>query len=89
VKVELFYTQGCGSCTASKDELRAAVLDADPAVTWRDIDPVKELDYAVELGVASLPSVAIDGKVIFTTLPTPEQLRKAVLTRRAEASNGR
>lgn len=89
MKVELFYTDGCGSCTASKEELKAAVLDAAPEVTWREIDPVKELDYAVELGVASLPSVAIDGRVVFTSLPTPEQLRKAVLAKREESTSGR
>lgn len=89
MKVELFYTDGCASCTSFKGALEAAVLSAIPDVVWREVDPLKEMDYAVELGVASLPSVAIDGKVVFTTLPTAEQLRKAVLARRAEASNGR
>lgn len=89
MKVELFFTDGCGSCAAFKGELEAAVLGAVPDVVWRDVDPVKELDYAVELGVASLPSVAIDGKVVFTSLPTAEQLRKAVLARRLEVSGGR
>lgn len=88
MKVELFYIDGCRSCTAAKDELKAAVLDAGPEVTWREIDAVKELDYAVELGVASLPSVAIDGKVVFTSLPTPEVLCKVVLTKHREASSG-
>ena len=87
--VELFYTDGCASCVAFKDELRAAVLCSEPTAVWRDVDPVKELDYAVELGVASLPSVAIDGKLVFTSLPSAEQLRKAVLARRAEVSRGR
>ena len=88
MKVELFYTDGCASCTAFKGELETAVLGVIPDVVWRDVDPLKEMDYAVELGVASLPSLAIDGKVVFTTLPTAEQLRKAVLARRAEVSNG-
>lgn len=89
MKVELFYTDSCGSCTAHKGELEAAALGAVPEVIWRDVDPVQELDYAVELGVASLPSLAIDGKVIFTSLPTAEQLRKAVLARRQEVAGGR
>lgn len=89
MKVELFYTDGCGSCTAFKGELEAVVVGAVPDAVWRDVDPLKELDYAVELGVASLPSVAIDGKVVFTSLPTAEQLRKAVLARRLEVSGGR
>lgn len=89
MKIELFYTEGCASCTAFKAEIEAAALDAVPDLVWRDVDPLKEMDYAVELGVASLPSLAIDGKVVFTSLPTAEQLRKAVLARRAEALNGR
>ena len=89
MKVELFYTNGCASCVAFKDELRSAVLSAEPSAVWRDVDPVEELDYAVELGVASLPSVAIDGKLAFTSLPSAEQMRKAVLARRGEVYRGR
>lgn len=89
MKVELFYTDGCGSCTASKGELQASVMDAVPDVVWREVDPLQELDYAIELGVASLPSVAIDGKLVFTSLPTAEHLRKAVLARLLEVSGGR
>lgn len=89
MKVELFYTDGCESCTAFKGALKAVVMDAVPDVIWRDVDPLKELDYAVDLGVASLPSVAIDGKLVFTSLPSMEQLRKAVLARRLEVSGGR
>lgn len=89
MKVELFSTDGCASCTAFKGELESAVLGTVPDLVWRDVDPLKELDYAVELGVASLPSIAIDGKVVFTSLPTVEQLRKAVLARRLEVTGGR
>ena len=53
VKVELFYTDGCASCNAFKGELEAVVLGAVPGVVWRDVDPLKELDYAVELGLAT------------------------------------
>lgn len=89
MKVELFYTDGCASCTAYKDRLQAAAISAVPDLVWRDVDPVKELDYAVELGVASLPSVAIDGKVVFTSLPTAEQLRNALLATQGGVSSGR
>lgn len=89
MKFELFYAEGCASCTASNRHLEAAVLRAVPEVIWRNVDAVNELDYAVELGVASLPSLAIDGKLVFTSLPTAEQLCKAALARRAEATNGR
>lgn len=89
MKVELFHAAGCERCTAAHESLRAGALAADPCVVWREVDAVRELDYAVELGVATLPSVVIDGELVFTSLPTSEQLRKAVLARRAEVSNGR
>ena len=89
MKVELFHAAGCERCAASHESLRAGALSVDPDIVWREVDAVKELDFAVDLGVATLPSVAIDGELVFTSLPTSEQLRKAVLARRAKVSNGR
>jgi hypothetical protein len=33
------------------------------------------MDRAVELGVMSPPSLAIDGELVFPALPTPQRLR--------------
>lgn len=88
MKVEFFHTEGCRSCSDSRNELRAAALRVDPAVAWREVDAVKELDYAVEVGVAALPAVAIDGKLLLSAL-TPEQLAGAMHARRGEVANGR
>lgn len=89
MKVEFFHTVGCKSCEEWREALRTAAERAMPGLAWREVDVTRELDYAVEMGVASLPSVAIDGKVVFTSLPTADQLRKAVLARRLEISGGR
>lgn len=35
----------------------------------------------IELGVITLPSIAIDGEVIFTSMPTDVQFRKALIER--------
>jgi len=42
---------------------------------------VDSVDHAVELGVMTLPSIAIDGEVVFTAMPTVGQLRKALIER--------
>jgi thioredoxin 1 len=83
MKVELFHTIGCKSCADAREALKAAAQGAVPAVVWRDVDVTRELDYAVEIGVLALPAIAVDGRLAFSTLPTPEQLA-AELQRRAQ-----
>ncbi len=89
MKVEYFYAEGCNRCADSRKNLQAAVLAADPGAVWREVNALKEIDYAVELGVATLPAVAIDGKLEFYSAPTTEQLTKAVTSRLAAAHLGR
>ena len=81
MKVELFYTPGCEKCADSKDELRALATQLVPDLVWRELNVLDELDYAVEVGVLTLPSIAIDGEVIFSSLPTPRQLRRELTKR--------
>ncbi|MFM0597254.1 thioredoxin family protein [Paraburkholderia dilworthii] len=78
MKVELFYTPGCSRCTAVQAELKVVAERAVHHLVWRDVDALEELDYAVELGVLTLPAIAIDGKLVFSSLPTPNQLREAL-----------
>ena len=81
MKVELFYTPGCEKCTDSKDELRALATELVPDLVWRELNVLDELEYAVEVGILTLPSMAIDGEVIFSSLPTPRQLRRELTKR--------
>lgn len=46
----------------------------------------EKLDYAVELGVLTLPSIVIDGELVFTSMPSPEQWRAALKQRTARPS---
>ena len=85
MKIEIFAAKGCQKCEASQAELREIALDMVPVVEWRLVNVLDELDYAVGLGILSLPSVAIDGEVVFTSLPTEKQLR-AVLKKKVAIS---
>jgi glutaredoxin len=76
MKVEMFYTPGCSACGARHDELRA-VKDLE----WREINVLDSVDHAVQLGVMTLPSLVIDGELVFTSMPTVAQLRKALIER--------
>ena len=85
MKVEVFYTPGCAACVAQHDELRAAARRAIRDLDWRELNILDHVDQAVELGVLTLPSVVIDGELVFTSMPTVAQLRKALI----ERSSGR
>lgn len=86
MKVELFHTPGCEKCAEGKEALRATAEELIPDVAWRELNVLDELDYAVELGVLSLPAIAIDGKVVFATLPTCRQFRRELLKRIGKGS---
>lgn len=89
MKIELFQSAGCKSCTNARDALRAAAQGAVPGLAWRDVDVAQEFDYAVELGVMSLPAVAVDGQLAFSSLPTPAQLIAELARRTAGEHGGR
>jgi thioredoxin 1 len=80
MKVELFYTEGCGKCATVRETLKATA-QAVPGVEWREVNVLEEIDYAVELGVLSLPAIAIDKELVFTSLPTLSQLSEALQRR--------
>lgn len=86
MKVELFYVIGCRQCTAAREGLKIAAEKAVSDLVWREVDVQKEMDYAVEVGVLNLPAVAIDGKLVFSSLPTEAQLTQALLQCRSRES---
>ncbi|MBU6457992.1 MAG: thioredoxin family protein [Bradyrhizobium sp.] len=86
MKVELFYTPGCEKCADGKDALRATALELVPDLVWREVNVLEEIDYAVEVGVLTLPSIAIDGEVAFSSLPTCRQLRRELIRRNGKGA---
>lgn len=79
MKVELFHAPGCSKCAAAREDLKAIAMAARPDVEWCEINVLDEMDHAVERGVLSLPAIVIDGKLVFSALPSPQQLRAALL----------
>lgn len=76
VKVEVFSSPGCGKCAQAKNMLKAIVEEIGQGrITWCEVNILEEMDYAVELGVMSSPAIAIDGKLAFSSLPSPDKLR--------------
>jgi thioredoxin len=81
MKVEIFHAPGCTECVAAHAKLRAAAQEAVKDLEWRELNVLDDLDYAVELGVISLPSIVVDGELVFTSTPTVTQLRQALIER--------
>lgn len=78
-KVEVFTAPGCGKCGKAKHVLEDIVNEMGAEkFEWREINILQEMDYAIELGVLSTPSIAIDGELIFTALPSVKQLQKTL-----------
>lgn len=88
MKIELFSSPGCSQCAGAATALREVAQQTVQALEWREVNVLDELDYAVRLGVLTLPAVAIDGDLVFTSLPGPAQLRDALLRRAAGGERG-
>ena len=79
IQIEVFSSPDCNRCSQVFDIITAVVQDyGDDRVAWRNVNVIDELDYAVELGVISMPSIAIDGDLVFTSHPSARKLRDAI-----------
>ena len=76
IKVEVFSSPGCGKCAQAKAVLKSVAEElGQDKVTWREVNILEEMDYAVDLGVMSSPAIAIDGELMFSSLPSARKLR--------------
>ena len=84
IRVEVFSSPGCSKCAHAKAVLqRLAGEIGENAIQWREVNILEELDYAIGLGVLSTPALAIDGQLVFATLPSAGRLRAELETRLA------
>ncbi len=80
LSVEFFFAGGCSKCVEARDALRGAA-QSTLRVEWKEIDIAKNPNRAVDVGVVSTPALAIDGELIFKSMPTAFDLRKAIRAR--------
>lgn len=81
MKVELLYAPGCEKCAEEKEMLRATAEELIPNLRWRELNVLDVMDYAVDIGVLTLPAIAIDGKVAFSSLPSNRKFRRELIKR--------
>jgi thioredoxin len=79
-KIEIFIAPGCGKCGKARHVLEDIVneMGADK-FEWREVNVLEEMDYAIELGVVTTPAIAIQGKLVFSALPSAKKLKLALL----------
>jgi len=79
VDIEVFTSTVCSNCQRASRMVEQLLNDPGfESITWREVDVVEEIDYAVAFGVLVTPSIAIGGELLFTALPSKQQLRSAI-----------
>lgn len=79
IRVELIAASGCTKCARKRNELKAAAQDAAKSeLVWREVNVLDEIDYVVGLGVLTLPAIAINGKLVFKSLPSGSEMKREV-----------
>lgn len=80
VKIEVIAAPGCKNCAVKQSELHdvAVSVVGKDNLLWREVNVLQELDYAVALGVMSMPAIAVNGELRFSSLPTQHQFRAAL-----------
>ena len=82
VNVEVFASPGCSKCGHAKEILRRLAEEiGGERIRWREVNILEEMDHAVALGVMSTPAIAIDGELVFTSLPGKSKLEQALRER--------
>ncbi len=84
--IEIFSAPCCNQCDKVFQLADQLLKELPPGssentfIELRKLNVVDELDYAVELGVLAVPSIAINGVLIFTAMPRAGALREAILS---------
>ncbi|HHI92340.1 MAG TPA: glutaredoxin [Gammaproteobacteria bacterium] len=79
IDIEIFSVPGCHKCGKAFQLVEAVLKELDnKTINLRRVDVVDEFDYAVALGIRATPGIAINGVLVFTTMPSAEALRKAI-----------
>ena len=82
LKIEVFSSPGCSKCGHAKDVLKNLADElGGEKIQWREVNILDEMDYAVELGVLSTPSIAINNELVFASLPSAKKLRAELESR--------
>lgn len=79
IHVEVFSSPGCGKCGHAREVLKKLAEELGGGrIHWHEVNVLEEMDHAVKLGVLSTPAIAVNGKLLFTSLPSVKKLRQVL-----------
>jgi len=82
IKVEVFTAPVCDRCAKAAQAIQGLVEAlGEDCLEWRAVDVLDEIDYAVSLGILSTPAIAIDGELVFSSVPNLKTLRRELQDR--------
>ena len=80
IDIEVFTSTVCSNCQRASRIVEQLLKEPGfENVTWREVNVVEEIDYAVAFGVLATPSIAIGGELIFSALPSITHLLQFLL----------
>jgi len=78
--IEIFCAPNCHRCGEAVNRVQAVLneIGHPSSIQWRKIDVVEEIDYAVSFAIRATPAIVINGKLVFTALPSQQILRRKI-----------
>lgn len=77
ILIEVVNSPGCTKCRAALDVIKKFAAGKE-GIEIRELDALEQPERIVELGVMMTPAVAINGKLVFSWIPRPEELERAI-----------
>lgn len=75
IDIDVFVLPGCERCLSGLGALEEVVRSFGAGTfSWEECNLLQNIDRAVQLGILSAPAIAVDGKLAFSSLPSPQQL---------------
>lgn len=79
LKIEVFSSPGCAKCGHARDVLKKVAEEVGGGrIEWREVNVLDDMDYAVRLGVLSTPAIAVNGELLYSSLPSEKKLRQTL-----------
>ncbi len=73
--IELISTFTCKRCHKAQQKIKKVLSKFDSTrIEYKEVNVLKQLDYAVSLGVLATPAIAVNGQLRFHSIPSEKEL---------------
>jgi predicted thioredoxin/glutaredoxin len=78
ITIELISTFTCKRCVKAQQEIQALISACNYDINYKEVNVLEQIDYAVKLGVLRTPAIAINGELVFHSIPSKSQFQHAL-----------